>query len=851
MTDSNEKTEKAPLTLSRPTLGLKKPLDVNRVQQSLGTGRSRSVQVEVRKKRSFITDAQGNIQGVKESDANAADALDSEKARRLKVLKDAIKEDEENRIKAEEEAKIRAAEEEKRKAEEAKRLAEEAERKRVEAEKAAEQKALEEEASVAPVKKEEHKKPADKRVPAPRQQPALSPEDAEAAENHRLKTSYKRRDFHDDEKRGGYSKRGNGGEDKWRGGRVNMSALMRGDEDEGRGRSLASIKRAREKERQKMSGQAKPAEKVYREVVIPETITVQELASRMSERGADVVKQLMKMGVMATITQTIDADIAQIIVEEMGHRAKRINEADVEDNLRDAPDAEEDKMPRPPVVTVMGHVDHGKTSLLDNLRSTDVAAHEAGGITQHIGAYQITLENGQKVTFIDTPGHAAFTEMRARGAKVTDIVVLVVAANDGIMPQTIEAITHAKAAGVPIVVAINKIDVQGANPDKVRTDLLSHEVVVESMGGDVLAVEVSAKKRINLDKLVEAILLQAEMLDLKANPNHTAEGAIVEAKMEKGRGSVATVLVQRGTLRQGDIFVAGKDWGRVRAMVDERGQRVTEAGPSFPVEVLGFQSTPSAGDDFIVVNDEDRAREVAAYRQRKEREALQVRSTRSAIEQMFDKIKSGEAKELPVVIKADVQGSVEALSATLNKISTDKAKVRILHAAVGAINESDVTLAKASNALIIGFNVRANTLARTAAKRDGIEIRYHSIIYNVADDVHSALEGMLAPELREKILGYAKIRQVYNISKVGKVAGCMVKEGIMKRGAHVRLLRSNVVYHDGMMAQLKRFKDDVKEVREGYECGMSFENFNDIQVDDTVECYEIEEIAAKLEEVKL
>ncbi len=664
-----------------------------------------------------------------------------------------------------------------------------------------------------------------------------------------MKTSFKRREMRDDDSRT-HARRG-GGEDKWRGGRINMSALMRGDDDEGRGRSLASIKRAREKERQKMSGPAKPAEKVYREVVIPETITVQELAARMSERGADVVKQLMKMGVMATITQTIDADIAQIIVEEMGHKAKRVNEADVEDNLRDAPDAEESKLPRPPVVTVMGHVDHGKTSLLDNLRSTDVAAHEAGGITQHIGAYQITLENGQKVTFIDTPGHAAFTEMRARGAKVTDIVVLVVAANDGIMPQTIEAITHAKAAGVPIVVAINKIDVPGANPDKVRTDLLSHEVVVESMGGDVLAVEVSAKKRINLDKLVEAILLQAEILDLKANPNHTAEGAIIEAKMEKGRGSVATVLVQRGTLKQGDIFVAGKDWGRVRAMVDERGQRVAEAGPSFPVEVLGFQSTPSAGDDFIVVNDEDRAREVAAYRQRKEREALQVRSTRSAVEQMFDKIKAGESKELPVVIKADVQGSVEALTATLNKISTDKAKVRILHAAVGAINESDVTLAKASSALIIGFNVRANTLARTAAKRDGIEIRYHSIIYNVADDIHAALEGMLAPELKEKILGYAKIREVYNISKVGKVAGCMVKEGVMKRGAHVRLLRSNVVYHDGMMAALKRFKDDVKEVREGYECGMSFENFNDIQVDDTVECYEIEEVAAKLEEVKL
>ncbi len=855
MTDANDKkTKSAPLSLSRPKLELKKTVDVGRVHQSFTTGRSKPVQVEVRKKRSFVTDAHGNIQGVKE-ETNASELLDSEKAHRLKVLKEAIKADEENRIKAEEEAKIRAEEEAKRAAQEAERKArEEAEQKRLGAEKQEKEKEKREEVkpassvqSSAP-KKAEHKKSFPDKKPAV-SQPMMSPEEAEAAENRRIKNSFKRREIHDDEGRG-YSRRTNN-EDKWRGGRINMSALMRGDEEEERGRSLASIKRAREKERQKMAGPAKPAEKVYREVIIPETITVQELAARMSERGADVVKALMKMGVMATITQTIDADIAQIIVEEMGHKAKRVNEADVEDNLRDAPDAEETKMPRPPVVTVMGHVDHGKTSLLDNLRSTDVAAHEAGGITQHIGAYQITLEDGQKVTFIDTPGHAAFTEMRARGAKVTDIVVLVVAANDGIMPQTIEAITHAKAAGVPIVVAINKIDVAGANPEKVRQDLMQHGVFVESLGGDVLSVEVSAKKKINLDKLVEAILLQAEMLDLKANPDHTAEGAIIEAKMEKGRGSVATVLVQRGTLKQGDIFVAGKDWGRVRAMVDERGQRVSEAAPSFPVEVWGFQSTPSAGDDFIVVNDENRAREVAAYRQRKEREALQVRSTRSAVEQMFDKIKAGESKELPVVIKADVQGSVEALSATLNKISTDKAKVRILHAAVGAINESDVTLAKASSALIIGFNVRANTLARTAAKRDGIEIRYHSIIYNVADDIHAALEGMLAPELKEKILGYAKIRQVYNISKVGKVAGCMVKEGIMKRGAHVRLLRSNVVYHDGMMAQLKRFKDDVKEVREGYECGMSFENFNDIQVDDTVECYEIEEVAAKLEEVKL
>ena len=857
MTDANDKkTKSTPLTLSRPKLELKKNVDVGRVHQSFSNGRSKPVQVEVRKKRSFVTDARGNIQGVRESDAGSSELLDSEKAHRLKVLKDAIKADEENRIKAEEEAKRRAEEEALRAQEEAKRKAEEEEAERARAKEAA-AKASSQPAAVSPAAQGGEKK-AEERRPAPAAKKPVSgkapstvppsPEDLEASENHRMKTTFRRRDTREDENR---SRARREGDEKWRGGRVNMTALMRGDEEEGRGRSLASIKRAREKERQKMFSQAKPVEKVYREVTIPETITVQELASRMSERGADVVKQLMKLGVMATITQTIDADIAQIVVEEMGHKAKRVNDADVEDGLRDAPDAEEDKLPRPPVVTVMGHVDHGKTSLLDNLRSTDVAAHEAGGITQHIGAYQITLENGQKVTFIDTPGHAAFTEMRARGAKVTDIVVLVVAANDGIMPQTIEAIRHAKAANVPIVVAINKIDVPGANPDKVRTDLLSHEVVVEEMGGDVLAVEVSAKKRINLDKLVEAILLQAEVLDLKANPNHTAEGAIVEAKMEKGRGSVATVLVQRGTLKQGDIFVAGKDWGRVRALVNEHGQRVEAATPSVPVEVIGFQTTPAAGDDFIVVGDENKAREVAAYRQRKEREALQVRSTRSAVEQMFDKIKAGEIKELPIVIKADVQGSVEALTATLNKIATDKVRVNVLHAAVGGINESDVTLAKASNALIIGFNVRANTQARTAAKRDGIEIRYHSVIYDVADDVRAALEGLLAPELKEKILGYAKIREVYNITKVGKVAGCMVKEGLMKRGAKVRLLRSNVVYHTGVLAQLKRFKDDVKEVREGYECGMSFENFNDIMPDDTVECYEIEEVAAKLDEIRV
>lgn len=691
--------------------------------------------------------------------------------------------------------------------------------------------------------------------------PMSTPDELEAAEMRRTKSAFKHKTAgadlggagRDEERRPSKYN-----EDKWSSGKkFNMNSYMRGGDDDdegGRGRSMASIKRAREKERNKLASQQKPVEKVYREVVIPETITVQELASRMTERGADVVKQLMKLGVMATITQTIDADTAEIVVTEMGHKVRRVSESDVEEGLRDAPDKEEDKLPRPPVITVMGHVDHGKTSLLDALRETNVVAREAGGITQHIGAYQVTLEDGHKVTFIDTPGHAAFTEMRARGAKITDIVILVVAANDGIMPQTKEAISHAKAAGVPIIVAINKIDVPGANPDKVRQDLMQEGVFVESMGGDVLSVEVSAKKRINLDKLMEAVLLQAEMLDLKANPNHTAEGAIVEAKMEKGRGSVATILIQRGTLKQGDIFVAGKDWGRVKALLDENGKRVEEAGPAFPVEVVGFQSTASAGDDFVVVNDEDKAREIAAYRQRKEREALQVKSARSAIERFRDGVNAGTVKELPIVIKADVQGSVEAISATLekfNKAENKKVGVKIVHSAVGAINESDVTLAKASNALIVGFNVRANTLARNAAKQAGIDMHYYSIIYELTDAIHNLLEGMLPAELKEKRLGIAKIREVFNISKVGKVAGCMVKEGLMKHGAKIRLLRSNVVYHTGAIDKLKRFKDDVKEVREGFECGISFVNYNDFQADDTIECYEIEEVAAKLDIIEV
>ena len=628
-----------------------------------------------------------------------------------------------------------------------------------------------------------------------------------------------------------------------RGGKINIHSIG-DDEDDDYG--FGGPRRRFKKKQPKPAVVQQPQEKVIKEVIIPEVITVQELANRMAEKGAEVIKKLMSLGVMATINQPIDADTAQIIVEEFGHKYKRVAESDVEQGLSGEADTPDQLLPRAPVVTVMGHVDHGKTSLLDALRETNVAAKEAGGITQHIGAYQITVPTGDKITFIDTPGHEAFSEMRARGAKVTDIVVLVVAANDGIMPQTVEAIRHAQAAEVPIVVAINKIDLPGADPMKVKTALLQHGIAVEEMGGQYLCAEVSAKKRINIDKLVEAILLQAEILDLKANPNRKAEGTVVEAKMEKGRGSVATVLVQKGTLHVGDICIAGKEWGRVRAMFNELGQKQHEAGPAMPVEVLGLQGTPSAGDDFIVVADENQAKEVTGYRIRKEREAKLVKSAKSAMEQMLDKIKSGEVKHLPVIIKADVQGSIEAIEGTINKLSNDEVSVQILHSAVGPISESDISLAKASNAFIIGFNVRANPQAREMARRDGVDIRYYSIIYDVADDVKKGLEGMLSPEIKEKIIGYAEIRSVFNITGVGKVAGCMVTEGFVKRGAKVRLLRDNVVIHDGSLSQLKRFKEDVREVKEGYECGMSFENYNDIQVGDFIECYEIEAIAAKL-----
>jgi len=568
----------------------------------------------------------------------------------------------------------------------------------------------------------------------------------------------------------------------------------------------------------------------------------------MSERGADVIKAMMRMGVMATINQVIDADTAELIVTEMGHRPRRVAEGDVEVGLNAADDAPETLVGRPPVVTVMGHVDHGKTSLLDALRASDVAAHEAGGITQHIGAYQVTLPSGQKISFIDTPGHEAFTAMRARGAKVTDIVILVVAADDGVMPQTKEAIAHAKAAGVPIIVAINKIDKPGVDPNRVRTELLQHEIQVEQFGGEVQSIEVSATQRTNLDKLEEAILLQAEVLELRANPDRAADGVVIESQLDPGRGSVATVLVQRGTLKAGDVLVAGAVWGRVRRLVDDRGQAIASAGPAMPVEILGLDGTPQAGDEFHVVENEARAREIASFRERRDRQAQLAKSagSRGTLEDMLKGIREGSAKELPVVIKADVQGSAEALAGALAAQSTDKVATRVVYSGVGAISEADLTLARASKALIIGFNVRANPVARETAKRDKIDIRYYNIIYKVTEDVRALMTGLLEPTYKEAFLGNAQIREVFRITKAGNVAGCMITEGMVKRGAKVRLLRDSVVIHEGTLKTLRRFKDEVREVNNGFECGMAFENYDDIKVGDVIECYEIEEVRPTL-----
>ncbi|MBP3546175.1 MAG: translation initiation factor IF-2 [Alphaproteobacteria bacterium] len=835
MTEDSAKTK---LTLSgKKTLTLK-----GLGEKASSHDGKKVVQVEVRKKRVIATSAPAENKEVQLDEATQA---------KLRLIAEA-KEHEAKRQQQEEEKQLaRQKLEEEIKAEKQRKEAEEAERLALEEQKIKEAKEAEEKAA---------KEKAEKEKAAAQKMAQSSPKEEKTFKNNdRHSKDYD--DDDDDEKFSGKKRNVNRNESfeqdrkkvtkrsfepQRRNNKVSINSFGGDDDDDDYG--FGAPRRRFKKKQPKPIVVVQPQEKIVKEVTIPEIITVQELANRMAEKSADVIKKLMSLGVMATINQAIDADTAQIIVEEMGHKWKRVADSDVEDVLKNDEDSlPERQLPRAPVVTVMGHVDHGKTSLLDALRETNVVAKEAGGITQHIGAYQIEVESGNKITFIDTPGHEAFSEMRARGAKVTDIVVLVVAANDGIMPQTVEAIRHAQAAEVPIVVAINKIDLPGADPMKVKTALLQHGIAVEEMGGEYLCAEVSAKKRININKLVEAILLQAEILDLKANPNCKASGTVVEAKMEKGRGSVATVLVQQGTLNIGDIIIAGKEWGHVRAMFNEHGQKLQSAGPATPVEILGLQGTPAAGDNFNVVESESQAKEIVNYRIQKERDAKLVKSAKSAMEQMLDKIKSGEVKHLPIVIKADVQGSIEAIEGTLNKLSNNEVSVQILHSAVGPISESDVTLAKASHAFIIGFNVRAIPQARDMARRDGIDIRYYSIIYDVADDVKKGLEGMLSPELKEKILGYAEIRNVFNITGVGRVAGCMITEGMVKRGAKVRLLRDNVVIHDGSLGQLKRYKDDVKEVKEGYECGMSFENYNDIQVGDFIECYEIEAIAAKLD----
>ena len=634
-----------------------------------------------------------------------------------------------------------------------------------------------------------------------------------------------------------------GGEQRNRG-RLTVTSATSGEEE--RTRSVASFRRRTQ--RLKGHGGQDQKEKITREIVLPEAITIQELAGRMSERAVDVIKLLMRQGRMVTLTDVLDADTAQLVAEEMGHSVKRVAESDVEEGLFDRPDDEGAPVPRPPIVTIMGHVDHGKTSLLDAIRHADVVAGEAGGITQHIGAYQVVAPGGETITFIDTPGHAAFTAMRARGAKVTDIVVLVVAADDGVMPQTIEAIRHAKAARAPIIVAINKIDKPEANPQRVLQELLQHDVQVEAFGGDALAVEVSATKGINLDKLLEAIALQAELLDLAADADGRAEGTVIEARLDRGRGPVATVLVQRGKLRVGQLVVAGSHWGRVRALINDKGETVESAGPSTPVEVLGFDGAPEAGDRVAVVETEARAREITEYRERQKREKLAARgpAVKTSLSDMMSNLKATGRKELPLVVKGDVQGSVEAITAAVEKLGNEEVAARVIHGGVGGITESDVTLATASKAVILGFNVRAHKEARDLAEHDGVEIRYYNIIYNLVDDVKAALSGMLSPTLRETMLGNAQILELFNISKVGVVAGCRVTDGVVQRGAHVRLIRDNVVVHEGKLSTLKRFKDEVPQVQAGQECGMAFENYQDMRVGDVIECYNVEEIRRTL-----
>jgi len=868
MAETTEKTGEKKLSVATKTLSLKgRGVEQGVVRQSFSHGRSKAVVVEKVKSRvsprakpetatpAAATTAKRSATGkptlqVAAAAAPAAAALagvtapaqvspkpsgvvlrtltDEERSARARALGDArLREAEERKI-AEEEALLRKQREDadrtERDAAEARKVEEERRRKhdletKLKAEQEAKKRFGEEEAAAA-------------RAPGAR--PALEP-DEEEAPRARRGAGAARPAAAPKQPRSAIQKN-----------RARLTLVTALNADEERERSVAAFRRRV----QRLKGQAadEPKEKLVREVTIPETITIQELANRMAERAVDVIKILMKQGHMAKINDVIDADTAQLLAEELGHTVKRVAEADVEEGLFDVADDPAALVPRPPVVTVMGHVDHGKTSLLDAIRSTEVAADEAGGITQHIGAYQVTSPAGSKITFIDTPGHAAFTAMRARGAKVTDIVVLVVAADDGVMPQTVEAINHAKSAKVPMIVAINKIDRPDAKPERVRNELLQHEMQVESLGGDVLDVEVSATKKTNIDRLLEAIGLQAEILDLRSNPARPAEGTVIEAKLDRGRGPVASVLVQRGTLRPGDIVVAGAEWGRVRALVSDLGDPVDAAGPSAPVEVLGFSGTPEAGDRLAVVDSEARAREVTDYRARQKRDKIAARATgmRGSLEQMMTQLKTAGRKEFPLVVKADVQGSLEAIIGALEKLGTNEVAARVLHGSVGGITESDVTLASASGAAIIAFNVRAHKEAREIAEQSGIEIRYYNIIYDLVDDVKKAMSGLLAPTQRERTLGSATILEIFKVSKVGNVAGCRVTDGTVERGANVRLIRDNVVVHEGKLSQLKRFKDDAREVVAGQECGMAFENYQDMKVADVIECYRVETIQRTL-----
>lgn len=809
------------------------------VKQSFSHGRSKNVVVETKRKRVVVPKpgaAKPAAGGAGAGGASGAGSIqNAEMERRLKALQAAKAREAEEVAAREAEEQARVEERERRRAEQ-----ENKEREQRELEERAKAKAEAEERARKEAEEQKAREAAEK---AARAEPAQPRSDDARTAKPAAPISRKREQ--EDDKRRAKTRGGEGG--NRRSGKLTVSQALGGGEG-GRQRSMASMRRKQERARQKAMGESQEREKIVREVQVPEAIVVSELANRMAERVAEVVKSLMKMGMMVTQNQSIDADTAELIIEEFGHKIVRVSDADVEDVINEVEDSKEDLKPRPPVITIMGHVDHGKTSLLDAIRQANVVSGEAGGITQHIGAYQVTAPDGSLLSFLDTPGHAAFTSMRARGAQVTDIVVLVVAADDSVMPQTIEAINHAKAAKVPMIVAINKCDKPDANPDIVRTELLQHEVIVEAMSGDVQDVEVSALAKTGLDQLLEAISLQAEILELKANPKRAAQGAVIEAQLDVGRGPVATVLVQKGTLKQGDIFVVGEQWGKVRALINDKGERVKEAGPSVPVEVLGLNGTPEAGDVLNVVDTEAQAREIADYRIDLAKEKRAAAGAATTLEQLMARAKENEnLTEMPILVKADVQGSAEAIVQAMEKIGNDEVRVRVLHYGVGAITDTDVGLAEASGAPVIGFNVRANASARNSANQKGVEIRYYSIIYDLVDDVRAAASGLLSAEIRENFIGYAQIKEVFKVSGVGKVAGCIVTEGVARRSAGVRLLRDNVVIHEGTLKTLKRFKDEVKDVQSGQECGMAFENYDDIRPNDVIEIFEREEVARTLD----